>query len=130
MIGYRIKLAIPAVRFYENLSNLAADTESGNRDLLVSVDTVLDTILTHTPTSSGRALKGFWTGIHWLSFNGLHYFYEVFTHSQMIIVLSILDGPISDDRMQKAAELCSEILLARKASLSPQANRAFGAAAH
>jgi hypothetical protein len=131
MNGYRIKLAPPAVRFYERLSSLAAaQKESSNSDLLVSVDTVIDKILPLTPANSGRALAGPWTGIHWLSFNGLHYFYEIFPHSQIIEILSILDGPIADDRVQKADQMCTEILLASKARVSTNANRAFLAVAN
>jgi hypothetical protein len=131
MNRYRIKLAPPAVRFYERLSGLAAaQKESSNSDLLVSVDAVIDKILPLTPANSGRALAGSWTGIHWLHFNGLHYFYEIFPHNRVIEILSILDGPIADDRVQKADELCTEILLASKSRMSPQANKFLRAAAN
>jgi len=128
---FRIKLALPAVRFYQRLSSLAAaDKGNSSRDLLVSVDTVIDDILPLTPSTSGVALKGAWAGVHWLSFNGLHYFYEMFPHARIVQIFAILDGPIADDRMQKADELCTEILLANKARISPPASKAFRAMAN
>lgn len=80
MKKHRVELSTPAARTYGNLRSLAAGERYG-RELLRSIDEIIDEEIRSGPYTCGRKLYGSMAGvslegIYWISRETLHIFYE------------------------------------------------------
>jgi len=115
MSDYKVRLAAPAARMYEQISALAAGGKGSqvNAALLSLLDKVIDEVLPSNPTMAGSKFFGALEleGVYWISEGTIHFFYEINAKATTVVILSILNSPIRRDHSQRADIICTEMLM-------------------
>jgi len=114
MNKHKVELATPAVSMYEYLSAHSGATKNTESELLKWLDEMVDDALTFKPFESGKELGGCLAGVHWISRETLHVFYEKSPKPQTVVILSIWDGPNSEAHVRQADLLCAQMLRSGK----------------
>jgi len=111
MNHYKVKLAAPAARAYEQIHVLAA-VGKGNRNntLLLLIDRIINEVISANPTAGSKLCSPF-DGIYWISEGTLQFFYEIHARSMTVTLLTILDTPLRRDHAEQVDVICTEMLM-------------------
>lgn len=118
---YKVRLAPPAVRTYENLHRLAAgeggtvQTNAAHAQLL---DMLIDDAIPSSPFT-GIKLPGSLSGTYLISRQTIQVFYEINPKTFTVIILVILDDPAREENARRADLICTQMLLSGKVQLLP-----------
>jgi hypothetical protein len=118
MKKHRVEFSAPAARTYQSLRGLAAGkTQDRERELLRSIDKIIDEELPGNPYERGRKLYGSVAGVslegvYWVSRDTLHIFYESAVKPLTIVIDFIwTGGPNAEANIQRADLLFAQMLL-------------------
>lgn len=116
---YKVRLAPPATRTYENMHRLAAGEGSSVQTNAVQLlDALLDDLIPSSPFT-GIKMPGRLSGTYLISRQAIQLVYEVNTETSTVIILLILDAPAREENERRADLICTQMLLSGRFQLLP-----------
>jgi hypothetical protein len=120
-VKYKVRLAPPAARAYENMHRLATG-EGGNVQTNAAhaklLDMLLDDVISSSPFT-GIKMPGSLSGTYLVSRQTIQVFYEIYPKTFTVIILVILDDPAREENARRADVICTQMLLSGQVQLLP-----------